>query len=31
MDCGHRAHPPANYRFRIDDDIRPESLYGRMS
>ena len=31
LECGHRAHPPANHRFRIDDDIRPESLYGRMS
>lgn len=30
MECGHRAHPPANHRFRIDDATRPESLYGRM-
>lgn len=31
MECGQRAHPPADHRFRIDDNIRPESLYARMS
>ena len=31
LECGHRAHPPANHRFRIDDETRPESLYARMS
>jgi len=31
LECGQRAHPPADHRFRLDDDIRPESLYARMS
>ena len=31
MECGQRAHPPADHRFRIDDAIRPESLYARMA
>ncbi len=30
LECGQRAHPPADHRFRIDDMIRPESLYARM-
>lgn len=30
MECGQRAHPPADHRFRLDDSIRPESLYARM-
>lgn len=30
MECGQRAHPPADHRFRIDDTVRPESLYARM-
>ena len=30
MECGQRAHPPADHRFWLDDDIRPESLYARM-
>ncbi|MBJ3786659.1 helix-turn-helix domain-containing protein [Devosia sediminis] len=30
MECGQRAHPPAYHRFRIDDTVRPESLYARM-
>jgi predicted transcriptional regulator/transcriptional regulator with XRE-family HTH domain len=30
MECGQRAHPPADHRFRIDDNVRPESLYARM-
>lgn len=30
LDCGQRAHPPADHRFRIDDDVRPESLYAHM-
>ena len=28
--CGQRAHPPADHRFALDDNVRPESLYGRM-
>ncbi|MCP8882961.1 short-chain fatty acyl-CoA regulator family protein [Devosia sp. XJ19-1] len=31
LECGQRAHPPADHRFRIDDSMRPESLYARMS
>lgn len=31
MECGQRAHPPADHRFRLDEDVRPESLYARMS
>ena len=31
MECGQRAHPPADHRFRLDDTMRPESLYARMS
>ncbi|UYN98830.1 MAG: DUF2083 domain-containing protein [Devosia sp.] len=31
MECGQRAHPPADHRFRLDDDMRPESLYARMA
>ncbi len=30
MECGQRAHPPADHRFRLDENIRPESLYARM-
>ena len=30
MECGQRAHPPADYRFRLDESVRPESLYARM-
>jgi len=30
MECGQRAHPPADHRFRLDDTVRPESLYARM-
>ncbi len=30
LECGQRAHPPADHRFRIDDNVRPESLYARM-
>ena len=30
MECGQRAHPPADQRFRLDDDVRPESLYAKM-
>ena len=31
LECGQRAHPPADHRFRLDDMIRPESLYGKMA
>lgn len=31
LECGQRAHPPADHRFRLDDNIRPESLYARMT
>lgn len=30
LECGQRAHPPADHRFRFHELIRPESLYGRM-
>lgn len=30
MECGQRAHPPANHRFRLDDAVRPETLYAKM-
>lgn len=31
MECGQRAHPPADHRFSLDGPTRPESFYGRMS
>lgn len=31
LECGHRAHPPADHRFRLDETVRPESLYARMA
>ncbi len=31
LECGQRAHPPADHRFRIDENVRPESLYARMT
>jgi len=31
LECGQRAHPPADHRFRFDEDVRPESLYARMA
>jgi predicted transcriptional regulator/transcriptional regulator with XRE-family HTH domain len=31
MECGQRAHPPADHRFRLDENTRPESLYARMA
>lgn len=30
MECSQRAHPPANHRFRLDDAVRPESIYAKM-
>ena len=30
LECGQRAHPPADHRFRLDENVRPESLYARM-
>jgi len=30
LECGQRAHPPAQHRFRFDDSVRPESLYAKM-
>jgi predicted transcriptional regulator len=30
LECGQRAHPPADHRFELDDRDRPESLYARM-
>ena len=30
MECGQRAHPPADHRFRFDDTNRPVSLYARI-
>jgi predicted transcriptional regulator/transcriptional regulator with XRE-family HTH domain len=31
MDCGQRAHPPADHRFRLDPATRAESIYTRMA
>ena len=31
LQCGQRAHPPADHRFRLDDNVRPESLYALMT
>lgn len=31
LECGQRAHPPADHRFRLDENSRPESLYARMT
>ncbi len=30
MSCEQRAHPPADHRFKINDEQRAESLYGRI-
>ncbi len=30
MQCGQRAHPPADHRFRIDPALRPQNLYARI-
>lgn len=30
MECEQRAHPPADHRFRLEDGVRSESLYGRI-
>ncbi|WP_224704264.1 helix-turn-helix domain-containing protein [Devosia aquimaris] len=30
LECGQRAHPPADHRFALDPTNRPESLYGRI-
>ena len=30
LECGQRAHPPADHRFRFEETLRPESLYARM-
>ena len=30
LECGQRAHPPADHRFRFDETVRPESLYAKM-
>lgn len=30
MECEQRAHPPADHRFKLEDGVRAESLYGRM-
>ncbi|HEY8594112.1 MAG TPA: short-chain fatty acyl-CoA regulator family protein [Devosiaceae bacterium] len=30
LECGQRAHPPADHRFRLDDTVRPESIYARI-
>lgn len=31
MECGQRAHPPADHRFSLDGTSRPESFYARMT
>lgn len=30
MECEQRAHPPAGHRFRLDEQVRAESLYGHI-
>jgi predicted transcriptional regulator len=30
LECGQRAHPPADHSFRIDENERLENLYARM-
>lgn len=30
LDCGQRAHPPADHRFQLDPETRAESIYARM-
>jgi len=30
MQCEQRAHPPAGHRFELNDQVRAESLYGKM-
>ena len=30
LDCGQRAHPPAEHRFTVNESERAESLYGLM-
>ncbi|GLQ16913.1 helix-turn-helix domain-containing protein [Maritalea porphyrae] len=31
LECGQRAHPPADHRFHIDAATKPENLYAKMS
>lgn len=31
MECAQRAHPPADHRFKLDDSLRPESIYAKMA
>lgn len=31
LECGQRAHPPADHRFTLDPATRAESLYARMA
>ena len=30
MECGQRAHPPADHQFRLDNNVRHDGLYARM-
>lgn len=30
LDCGQRAHPPADHRFQLDPAMRADSIYSRM-
>lgn len=30
LECGQRAHPPADHSFRVDENARPENLYAQM-
>ncbi|MGJ8528694.1 helix-turn-helix domain-containing protein [Maritalea sp.] len=30
LECGQRAHPPADHRFQIDSATKPENLYAKM-
>lgn len=29
-ECSHRAHPPADQKFEIDENSRPETIYARL-
>jgi predicted transcriptional regulator/DNA-binding XRE family transcriptional regulator len=30
LECGQRAHPPADHRFHLDASTKPENLYAKM-
>jgi len=31
LECGQRAHPPADHRFQLDSSTKPENLYAKMT